>query len=246
MPEGSSMADTCDALERADERLAAGDQLVEHDTRAEEIRAVVARLALALLGRHVRGRAHDQAGHGKARRVDARDAEVRDLERAAVRQDQVRRLDVAMHDPAIVRVLQRLQELRHDRDDLRQLELRLAVEVFPQARAVDVFHGDVSHVGVLAVLVDRDDVGMVQPPRRARLVAKARHELVGDVGIDDVLAHGLDRDHALDVRIDRLVHDAHGAAAEHALDPVLAEVRGLRQEMASPVAARCAGASPLQ
>ena len=52
---------------------------------------------------------------------------------------------------------------------------------------------------VLAVFVDADDVGMVQAPGGARLVLEAADELRGEIGIDEVHPHGLDRDRALDV-----------------------------------------------
>ncbi len=152
-----------------------------------------------------------------------RDAEIGDLERAAAGHDQIRRLHVAVHDTALVREVQRQQQLRHDRDDLAEIEARLAVEVFAQARALDVLHRDERVDLVLAVFVDADDVRMQKPSGRFRLVLEARHHLHGEVGIDEVLAHGLDGDDALDVRIECLVHDPHRALAEHALDYVFAD-----------------------
>ena len=139
------------------------------------------------------------AGLREARRVDARDAEIGDLDLAARGQDQVRGLDIAVDHAARVRDVERQQQLRHDGHDVRQVEARLAVEVRAQARAFDVFHRDEGDVFVLAVLVDADDVGMVQPPGGARLVLEAADELGREIGVDEVHPHRLDRDRALDV-----------------------------------------------
>src|SRR5689334_9620567 len=66
----------------------------------------------------------------------------------------------------------------------------------------------------------------MEPPGRARLVLEARHELLGEIGVEQVLAHRLDRDRALDVRVDRLVDDPHRPLAEDRLDFVLADALG--------------------
>ncbi len=128
-----------------------------------------------------------------------------------------------MDHAARVRDVERQQQLGHDRHHMGQVEAGLAVEVGAQAGALDEFHRDVRDVLFLAVFVDADDVGVVQPPRGARLVLEAADELLDEVRVDEVHAHGLDRDRALDVRVERLVDDAHGALAEDALEFVLAE-----------------------
>jgi hypothetical protein len=58
--------------------------------------------------------------------------------------------------------------------------------------------------------------------------------LLDEVGIDEVLAHGLDRDDALDPRVESLVHDAHRALAEDALDVVLADFGGISHAQGVP------------
>src|SRR5437763_1162672 len=171
----------------------------------------------------VRRRPRRDAGHPQHRRVDPRDAEVRNLERTARRENQVRRLDVAMDDAACVREVECLQELRCDRDQLAELEARLPVQIFAQSRPIDVFHRDERDFLVLAVFVDADDVGVMQAARGTGLVLETPHELHGEIRIDEILAHRLDCNSALDVRIERLVDDAHRALAEDALDFVLAE-----------------------
>ena len=171
-----------------------------------------------MLGRHVRRRAHDHAGVGQVGGIDAGDPEVCNLERAVAGEDQVRGFHVAVHDTALVREVQRQQQLRHDGGDLSEIEARLPVEVFAQARAFDVLHRDERVECVLAVFINADDVRMQQPSGRLRLVLEARHHLHGKIGIDEILAYGLDRNDALDVRIEGLVHNPHRALAEYALD----------------------------
>jgi hypothetical protein len=79
--------------------------------------------------------------------------------------------------------------------------------------------------------------GMVQPARGLRFVLEPRHVLRGELGLDQVLADGLDRDEALDVRIEPLEDGAHRALAKGAPDLVLAEAFGL---------SHCAPASTFQ
>ena len=71
-----------------------------------------------LFGRHVVWRAHDILGAGQGEVAllpeDLGDAEIRDLHPAAFIQQDVLRLDVAVHDALLVRELQRLADLRHD------------------------------------------------------------------------------------------------------------------------------------
>ena len=128
-----------------------------------------------------------------------------------------------MHDAAFVGEVQRQQQLRDDPDDLAEVEARLAIQVFAQARALDVLHGDERVELVLAVFVHADDVRVQQPSGRSRLILESRHDLRGEVGIDQILAHGLDGDNPFDALIERLVHDPHRALAEDAVDHVLAD-----------------------
>src|SRR5260370_33374977 len=56
---------------------------------------------------------------------------------------------------------------------------------------------------------------------------ESRHRLLDQIGIDQVLAYGLDRHRAFDARIERLVNDPHRALAEHAVDAVFPYGRGV-------------------
>ena len=68
-----------------------------------------------------------------------RDAEVGDLHAALLVEQQVLRLDVAMHDAVLVGVLQRLADRRHDRQRLLGVN-RPACISLPQVHAVHKFH----------------------------------------------------------------------------------------------------------
>ncbi len=65
---------------------------------------------------------------------------------------------------------------------------------------------------------------MGQAARGLRLVFEARVQVQVLVFLEQFGADGLERHRALDVHIVGLVHDAHGAFAQHAIDAVLAEL----------------------
>ena len=87
----------------------------------------------------------------------------------------------------------------------------------PQVGAADELHREVEPVVRLAGLVHRDDVRMVERGLEHRLAAEPGGELrVGR----EVRREHLQRDRALERELRRLVHDAHPAAPEDALDAV--------------------------
>ncbi len=92
-------------------RVGTGDELIADEADGVEVAAVIDLEAERLLRRHVRGRTDEHAGGGE--RVVARllgDTEVGELHHAApvrrprARHEQIRRLDVAMDDAALVRI----------------------------------------------------------------------------------------------------------------------------------------------
>ena len=87
------------------------------------------RVPARLLGREVLHRAHDLAGRGERHLVgDAGDAEVGDLDPAVGRDQQVARLDVAVHEAGGVRGLQGGRGLGDDVEHLVGREHALALE----------------------------------------------------------------------------------------------------------------------
>ena len=107
-------------IESASERLDARHQLVGDRAERKQIGARVDGLFHHLLGRHVVRRAEQLPLLRDLVRREPRDAEVENLEVAGGRQHQIRRLDVAVHDRALVRVMQAVGDLRDDRQIPRE------------------------------------------------------------------------------------------------------------------------------
>ena len=110
------------ARRRAGERRHAGHQLVREQADRVDVHAVIGgRVAGELLGRHVRRRADRDAGgrHAADRHRGAdgfRDAEVGDERVRALRED-VRRLDVAVDDAALVGEGERVDDVVQNAHD---------------------------------------------------------------------------------------------------------------------------------
>ena len=109
----------------------------EHDRERVEVGAAVERRAGGLLGRRVARGADDRAGRlGPARLGErAGETEVGDAHDAVLVEEQVRGLDVAVHEPARVRVLERAGDLAPDVRRLRRAQPRAGVEQAAQAAA---------------------------------------------------------------------------------------------------------------
>ena len=112
------------ALVAALEGPRAAEQLVEDDAQGEDVAAGVHRLAQDLLGGHVRGRPERrhvlEALRGRAHRLVGGalgDAEVEDLHVAALADQDVGGLDVAVHDAALVGVGEAPRDRRADGGD---------------------------------------------------------------------------------------------------------------------------------
>ncbi len=181
--------------------------------------------ALGLLGGHVGEGADDVAGGGQRGPVgEPGDAEVHQLgaEFPVRGDDDVLRLDVAVHDAARVGVVERLAEVGADLADLAVAERPLAGQA-GEGRALDQL-GDEQRVAVLlAHLIQRDDARMVEPGRRLCL---AQHPPAGLAARLD----RLDRDGPLEPPVPGLVDDAEAAAADAALDQKAVEHEGTDQD----------------
>ena len=93
---------------------------------------------------------------------------------------------------------------------------------------------------VLAEIVDRDDVRMVEPPGRLRFAAEARDHGLGVLAGELIGADRLQRDDALDHRIVAFVDDAHRAAPDLAPDLVFAECCSMSAMRHAPRASKTA------
>jgi len=149
------------------ERARAGEQLVQHRTEREDIRAMIDALPFDLFRRHVRSRADARSRRGDARRRDTfrplgqlRHAKVDDLRAPVARDHHVVGLQIAMHDPRVMRLRQPFGDLRHHLDALR--ECMSLAHPLGERHAVDELHGEKVHIAVIARVVHRDDRWMIE------------------------------------------------------------------------------------
>jgi hypothetical protein len=154
---------------------------------------------------------------------EVRDAEVGELGQAGAVLDllgdhDVARLDVAVDDPARVRVLEGAAERQADADDVEVAERALALEVGERV-AADELGDQPPRLVVVAGLVERDDPRVREPCRRERLALGAR--VLAAVERD-----ALDRHRAVEALVVREPHDAEAAAAEPPDEPVAVEHQG--------------------
>ncbi len=202
--------------------------LVEHDAEREEIRAVIDGKPERLFGAHIAGRAdhladlraHQLAGIGVA---DPRDAEIEQLGgQPVVGEQDVRGLDVAVHDAARMRIGERVGHLHAERQDALIGHAALRLEHLVERPAGDQLHRDIGDAIGLADVVDRRDIGMAERAGRGRLAQEA----APDFGIAAIFRlERLDRDDPVDPGVVRAEHLRHRAFADARVDPVAAEHR---------------------
>jgi hypothetical protein len=201
----------------------AGAQLGQGGAQRVDVRAPidVEQVVLQLLGRHVAQRAEDV--HRRPRqRVAARELgqpEVHHHEpRAVRRQQQVLRLEIAVHHPGLV---QRVQPLGHLSEELGQAQRLGRRRQAGQVRALDVLHGEVQLALGLPVREDPDHRGVRDAGERLDLAQEAPlHDRIGRIAARD----DLERHHPLQPDLSRAVHRPSPAPTElpleqEALDP---------------------------
>ncbi len=163
-----------------------------------------------LLGREVLHGAHDLAGRRQRHLVgDARDAEVGDLDATLGGNEQVARLDVAVHEPRRVRGLQGGRGLRDDVEDVLIGRQRpFALENRRERLARHELHHEVGGALLLAVVEDVRDALVVDE----RGMARFRAESLEEPWIPHVFVfEDLDGDGATDNAVGRLPDLAHAA-----------------------------------
>ena len=138
----------------------------------------------------------------------------------------VGRLDVAVHEAGGVRGVQRGADLDRDRSDAGGRQPALAREQRLQVGPVHVAHHEVEVARLLAGLVDRDHVRVVDRRGHARLALEALAEAgVGGAVRDDQL----DGHRPAERELRRAVHDAHAAAAGDRLDAAAGDLGAWEQ-----------------
>jgi hypothetical protein len=120
-----------------------------------------------------------------------------------------------------MRGVERARDLREDGD--RTLDRQaLAPEERAQVAAVDEAHRQVQAPLVLARLVDRDDVRVVERGGELRLLEERPPEYLV---LSQLPSNQLERNRALEPQVGGPVHDAHPAAPDHRFDPIAGEDR---------------------
>src|SRR6185295_11397560 len=206
----------------------AGEHVVPDDGERIEIASPVdLTLAHRLFGRHVRRRPDGDSGHGEAGFSGSRagDAEVRNHRpsRRTVDEDVVR-LDVAMHHAASVCVGQRIGDVAEDAHGAVYGPCTFSRQANAEALAVDVGHHEVDESTAFRLVdaVDGNDVRVAE--LRGGLCfpneSHAHVRIERDVGRQD-----LDRYRSIEPRIDGAIYDRHPAAANLTLDEVLSADR---------------------
>ena len=210
-------------------RRHAGERVVEHAAQRVDVGARVEALAADLLGRDVAERPDPAAVAGGAgvRGHALGEPEVGQVGVVVGAEQDVGGLDVAVDDAARVR---RVERAGHLGDDVRRAGRVAGGARRARAcagRRLDVAHRDVERpVVALARVVDRDDVGVVDRRRGARLADEA----IAEVGVlGELRGDELQRDRAIEVELERSIDHPHAAAARDPQDAVAGELVSLVQ-----------------
>ncbi len=188
----------------AGKRLLPGRHFVHHHAKGKQVAAEIDFLAARLLRRHVNcgpGN-HPHRGQRIVRRRSSiavgtdvvqqlGQAEIEHLHLPARSQENVRRLDIPMHDSLGMRRRQRVRHLDADIEHALGLH-RLSRDGLLQALALQLLHHNEGMAAVILNAVNSADVRMIQQRRRPRLPREAfqrfgvahkvfRDELQGDM-----------------------------------------------------------------
>ena len=212
------------------ERHTSGQQLEQNHAEREQIDAVIDRSPKRLLWSHIRDRPDDHSRHRHLRRGhflrchvrnEFGEAEVEDLDEAALGAHQVCALDVAMDDPARMRLLQGIGHLDADLDDLAHRH-GTTRDARGEELTVDVLHHDEVRTVLFADVVGDRDVGRTQHRGRPRFVQKTRSAL--RVGFER-RRQEFERNRAPKSRVFTTIHFAHAAGAQAFVHAIMLDSR---------------------
>ena len=184
-------------------------------------------VARCLFRRHVLRRAERQPRlrHALPARLAhrQRDPEVGHHRLPMLKED-VLRLQVAMDDAVLMRIVERARNRDGDAYRLVNGELTLAVEPVPQRLALDVRHHIVQESVGSPRIEQREEIGMLEVRRNADLA----QEPLGAEHRAEVGAQKLERDVPVVSEVASEIHRRHATATELALDLVATGERGLK------------------
>ena len=191
----------------------AGEGLEHHDPERIDVGGGRTRRVQDRLGRQIGESADDDVGLRHARVLGPEgDAEIHQLRApllALARDHDVLGLDVAMDDPALVRVVESLGHLRADIENLVGLE-RLFLLHRAKRLPLDVGHDEEQVPLVVGEVVDRNDAGVVEFRDGAGLAL----EPLPLISLQIAGGQHLDRDLALQHRIARQIHHSHASSTD--------------------------------
>ena len=150
-----------------------------------------------------------------------RQTEVQDLGLTTIRHENVRGLDVAVHDALRVCRLQPVGNLNPQLQHFLRLEQFPAQELL-QGLPLQALHGDEGFALVLSDLVNRADIRVVERRRRPRLAAEPFQELAV---LGQCVGQELERYAPPQLGIFSFVNDTHAAATQLLQDPVVRNSR---------------------
>jgi hypothetical protein len=135
-------------------------------------------------------------------------------------QQDVGGLHVPMHERAPVSGVERVRDVGEHRERPLRRKLLLALQDRSQIASLDEPHRQVELAVVLARLVDRDHVRVVERCRQPRFAQEALPEalVLGQLRGDQ-----LERDRPVQRYVGRAVHDTHPAAPDQLLNAVAGE-----------------------
>ena len=172
----------------------ADEGLIADDAEGVDIGGTGRVLACGLLRGEVLHSAHDlPCGSQRDLVREPGNAEIRDLHAPGRGDEQVSRLHVAVHEPLVVGDLQGAPGLGEDREGLLPRHGLVPLEQHGQRLARHELHDEITRPGLLAVVVDIGDAGVLEQGGMPCLGAEATQErLVPGV----LLLQDLDRDSA--------------------------------------------------
>ena len=198
------------------ERRVPREHVIQHAPERVDVGARVDLAAGRLLRRDVRRRAERLAGHRERHvaALQARDPEVADHRVVVGRQEDVRRLDVAVHYAVGVRRRQAGRDVGTDRRRPLGAERAARPQLVGERRAPHELHHEVRPAFVVAGVVHRHHVRIVDPRKRLRLAEEplARIRIVAQRD-----GQPLERDLAIQRAVGRGEDLAHAATAERTL-----------------------------
>ena len=122
-----------------------------------------------------------------------------------------------MHQPLAVRNRKAAQHRREDRGDRMRRHRSALGQQFAQGAALDELHHQERMLAVDALVVDRDQAGVLQPRDGAGLPLEPRQELAvaGIPGIHDLQCH-----RPIQPKVEPAVHPGHAAGGDQGVDAV--------------------------